>query len=133
LILFIAGEREYSLDSDELSKHTEFMANSTKDWPETLQWMSESVRAAIKSQGHCDQISSECTFGFEAVTGIVEEAVKGYGQFNNKECKRLKDTLLKMEDGKTGRVNLADFYKEGMSGTWEFNEKAGYLRSGSIG
>jgi hypothetical protein len=128
LTLFIAGERDYSLGSDEVSKHMEFMANSTKDWPETLQWMSESLRVAIKSQGHCDQSSSECTFGFDDVTGIVEKTVQGYGRFNNKECRRLKDTLLKLEDGKTGRVSLADFYKEGMSGTWEFNEKADYLR-----
>jgi hypothetical protein len=127
LSLFIAGEREYSISNDEVSKHVEFMANSTKDWPETLQWMSESINAAVKSQGHCEQ-NTECTFNFDAVTGILEEAVKGYGQFNNHECRRLKDMLLKMEDGKTGRVSLADFYKEGMSGTWEFNEKADYLR-----
>ena len=37
--------------------------------------------------------------------------------------------LLEMEEKRTGRVKLANFYKAGLTGAWEFNEKVDYLQS----
>jgi hypothetical protein len=127
LTLYIAGERNYSVPEEIFQDHEKYMSASTLDWPATKQWIRDTEKVAIKHHSHCD--NGECATDLGTATSIVEDVVKQYGAFNEGECKRLKDTLLKMEDGsKTGRVSLADFYKEGISGTWQFNEKADYLR-----
>jgi hypothetical protein len=40
----------------------------------------------------------------------------------------LKSELLGMESHKVGRVRLADFYRKGLTGVFQFNEKIDYLR-----
>jgi hypothetical protein len=52
-----------------------------------------------------------------------------YGTYNDAECGSLKEEILQIESTKAGRVRLADFYKKGLSGVFEFNEKIEYLRA----
>lgn len=128
MTIYISGMREYNLTNEELVDQTEYMRTSTQDWPTTVKWYQEAAHEAVMAKKPCGPDADDCSFDFKASTDVLKEVVKRYGDYNGHECDRLKSTLLKMEDRKTGRVSLADFYKEGMSGTWEFNEKAEYLR-----
>jgi hypothetical protein len=101
-----------------LRSHKHFLKN-VKDWDEMQQWM-----GAIKREIHPDG-----PLDFNATTRIVEAIGERYGKYNEKECGNLKSELLDVESKKAGRVRLPDFYKKGLSGVFEFNEKIDYLRA----
>jgi len=64
-----------------------------------------------------------------ALLKVVDEIGKHFGEFNDRECKNLKDTFYQLEDKRmVGRVSLSDFYRKGLHSHWNFNEKADYLR-----
>jgi len=128
MTIYISGMREYDLNSTEYGEQKKFMETSTSDWDETTDWIHNAQHNAMRARKPCGHGITDCSFDFQGTTSIVEELMQNYGKFNHGECKRLKATLLEVEDRKTGRVSLADFYKKGMSGTWQFNEKADYLR-----
>jgi len=67
---------------------------------------------------------------FKTVSRVVEEVGERYGDFNDYECRALKEILIDQESqSKPGMLRLADFYRAGMNQTyWNFNEKADYLR-----
>jgi len=66
---------------------------------------------------------------FTVASRVVEEVGRRYGKYNDAECGKLKSEILQIESTKAGRVRLADFYKKGLSGVFEFNEKIEYLRA----
>jgi hypothetical protein len=65
---------------------------------------------------------------FAAMTKIAEVVGEEFGNVQSFECQDLKSTLMKMESGGSGRVKLGDFYKPGLDGNWQFEEKPDYLR-----
>merc|ERR1719352_498493 len=71
---------------------------------------------------------SNAALDFEEIGRVVEEIGLQYASYNAKECASLKSELLDVESQKAGRVRLADFYKKGLTGVFEFNEKTDYLR-----
>merc|ERR1719262_1980276 len=66
---------------------------------------------------------------FNTTARIVEAIGEHYGTYNAKECGKLKSELLDIESKKAGRVRLTEFYKKGLTGVFEFNEKIDYLRT----
>jgi hypothetical protein len=59
---------------------------------------------------------------------VVDQISEKFGRFQDGECKRLKDALVEHDVRDTGRVPLSDFYSRGLTGTWQFQESANYLR-----
>jgi len=90
-----------------------------KDWKEVQEWM-----FGIMQKVH----PTNAALDFEEIGRVVEEIGVNYATYNAKECGSLKAELLDVESQKAGRVRFADFYKKGLSGVFEFNEKADYLR-----
>jgi len=69
------------------------------------------------------------TVDFKGASLVAEEVGKRYGTYNDVQCQNLKAELLQVESTKAGRVRLADFYKNGLSGVFAFTEKVEYLRT----
>jgi hypothetical protein len=128
MTIYISGMREYNLTEVELDEQNNYMEKSTLDWEATKNWIHDAQHDAMRSMKPCGHGVTDCYFDLQSTALVIEKLLKGYGEFNGGECKRLKQDLLKMDDYNSGRVSLADFYKAGMSGTWELNEKVDYLR-----
>jgi len=126
MTIYISGAKFENTTAAKVQSQRVFMSKHTQDWPETQKWIRE-VQQDVAKQ-HCAEGLANCELDFDRSVRIVEQIVEDYSGFNGQECRKLKMTLLEMEDGQTGRVRLADFYKKGLSGTWEFNEKIDYLR-----
>lgn len=65
---------------------------------------------------------------FDAMGRVVDQISEKFGRFQDAECKRLKDALVEYDVRGSGRVPLSDFYSQGLTGTWQFQESANYLR-----
>lgn len=65
---------------------------------------------------------------FDTVGLVVDQISEKFGRFQDGECKRLKSALVDRDVRGTGRVLLSDFYSQGLTGTWQFQESAKYLR-----
>jgi len=66
---------------------------------------------------------------FDTTATFLKEFQHQFGQFQDFECGDLKARLVEHEYGGSGRLPLAKFYGDGLSGDWLFTESIGYLRS----
>jgi len=69
---------------------------------------------------------------FDSVVRLVEAVGEAYGQYQNIECRAMKNALLALEDTEVGRVRLSRFYAPSLKsepGSYvHFSESADYLR-----
>eukprot|EP00405_Crypthecodinium_cohnii_P016282 CAMPEP_0206459210 /NCGR_PEP_ID=MMETSP0324_2-20121206/24042_1 /ASSEMBLY_ACC=CAM_ASM_000836 /TAXON_ID=2866 /ORGANISM="Crypthecodinium cohnii, Strain Seligo" /LENGTH=572 /DNA_ID=CAMNT_0053930721 /DNA_START=257 /DNA_END=1975 /DNA_ORIENTATION=+ len=65
---------------------------------------------------------------YSSINRIRENVDERFGYWQVPECIELKDLLLSKEDHGTGRIRLADFYKAGLDGNFQFRESAEWLR-----
>jgi len=66
---------------------------------------------------------------FDVLTNVVEEIAERFGQFQNAECRQMKEQLVALGDHGVGRVQLADFYRPALDDTsFAFQEDVHYLR-----
>lgn len=66
---------------------------------------------------------------FDEVVAVANILAQTFGKFQNVECHAMKDRLVEMEDGGTGRVPLNRFYGGVKDPDWPFFESAEYLRN----
>jgi len=66
---------------------------------------------------------------FQSAADFVSKIGEKYYDFNEKECRSLKNTLQGMEGLKAGRVRLSTFYQKALYSHWRFTEKADYLKT----
>jgi len=68
------------------------------------------------------------THDFNDIVRLVEAMGNNYGQYQNLECRGLKNALLDLSDG-AGRVRLSKFYSAAFANTSQhFSESPDYLR-----
>lgn len=128
LTIYIAGADFKKTSPSDIVNDNAFMEKNSGDWSEVRNWIKSATLEAERTEG-CDGEAGDCKFDFNASTRVVKSVVEKYGFFNNFECRKLNEKLLEIGDKRTGRVKLAEFYKAGLSGAWQFNEKIEYLRS----
>jgi len=128
MTIYISGAKFLNVTAQEVEKDTKFMLERTSGWKENQDWMRETRENVMTAEKLCRE-GADCSHNFNTTLNVTEEVVQKYGSFNDKGCQQLKTALLKIEDKKSGRVPLASFYKEGLAGVWEFNEKVEYLRA----
>jgi len=92
-------------------------------WDETLSWLKQLLADNAKSTPDPDN-----GLDFNSALQMVSQIGNRFATFNTGECGRLKSQLKSQESAKPGRVRLVDFYKMGLQGAWEFNEKLAFLR-----
>mmetsp|Transcript_21825 Transcript_21825/g.68905 ORF Transcript_21825/g.68905 Transcript_21825/m.68905 type:complete len:618 (+) Transcript_21825:97-1950(+) len=91
-------------------------------WLEAEEWLNELEEQSLSADG-------EGMIDFPAAQRTAAEIGQRYYEFNDRECRDLKATLLTMEGSKAGRVRLPTFYKKSLYSHWRFDEKIEYLRS----
>merc|ERR1719382_334988 len=67
-------------------------------------------------------------FTFEAAAEIVEELANDYGQWQNSECKQMKEDLTSLDTDGSGLVPLSTFYSQPDTADYQFTESVDYLR-----
>jgi hypothetical protein len=69
------------------------------------------------------------SFTFDDVAGILEIVADRFASFYESQCHDLKGALLDMEDRRSGRVRLGDFYHAALNDGWyQFTETIEVLR-----
>lgn len=129
MIVYISGADFAKNTKNDIMEDDEFMNEHVRDWQETQDWVLSTMLEAVKTDGVCKTELNDCYFTFNEATHVLKAVVEKYGFFNDRQCHQVKGKLLAMQGHPSGRVTLADFYKAGLSGAWEFNEKIDYLRS----
>jgi len=71
----------------------------------------------------------EYTYTFDHAAETALEIGHRFGNFQNMECKTVKDKLVDMEHGGSGRVALSKFYSGMDDPDWPFIESVDYLRN----
>merc|ERR1719379_178892 len=121
MIYMLGGNFTVKGQAGVLRAHKIF-TDKVRGWDTVQDWMHNiQLEVAPASADH--------SLNFSSATRVVEEIGRRYGTYNDAECNTLKTELLQIESTKAGRVRLAEFYKKGLSGVFEFNEKLEYLRT----
>merc|ERR1719166_968264 len=84
-------------------------------WKDTQKWVREVRRQVLDS-------TEDSRTSFNTTVRVVEAIAEQYGRWEDKECLDLKESLIKLEDGETGRVRLGAFYQAALDGAWQFSE-----------
>jgi hypothetical protein len=98
----------------------QIFVEKNKDWGELQEWMHDKLVKLFPTRR---------ILSFYEVVRVVEEIGRNYGKYNERACGKLKAELLSVEAKKAGRVRLTEFYKKGLKGIFEFDEKIEYLRA----
>jgi len=99
------------------------------DYPETDMWMKDLRQTYDLAQESRRNPFVQHPSNFDESQEFVLEFSHRFGSFQNIECHSLKRRLTDMEFMGTGRVRLAEFYSNALSGGWEFMDSIEYLRN----
>merc|ERR1719464_28011 len=121
MLMYVLGLNHSTVTTGEVNAQWKDIEEMYPTWNETQKWIHE-VRTEVVSP------FPESRTSFETMIRVVEEIGDRYGRWQDQECLGLKDTLLKYEQGSTGRVPLATFYEAALNGQWQFSESKSYLR-----
>jgi len=101
--------------------------SSYPGWQAT-QKFTRQVQSSVVASKASDADFANGELSFQGLAAVVEEIGERYGRWQDAECRDLKTSLLKFENGGTGRVMLKDFYSAGLNGMWQFSETVEYLQ-----
>lgn len=122
MIFYIQGYTDItSLPQEHVTMLQEHILKIYPVWAKT-EAMLEATRAAVAP--------GTGRLTFDDVARIVEEAShRFYDQVHHGQCQHTKEMLLEMEDGRSGRVRLLDFYRAAIyENKYQFTETIEYLR-----
>eukprot|EP00931_Biecheleriopsis_adriatica_P086870 TRINITY_DN6142_c0_g4_i1.p1 TRINITY_DN6142_c0_g4~~TRINITY_DN6142_c0_g4_i1.p1 ORF type:complete len:566 (+),score=124.05 TRINITY_DN6142_c0_g4_i1:81-1778(+) len=125
MMFLVLGKKGITADS--LAQQRAKIADSYPGWSDTRKFAFQ-VSSSIIGTNSADPDFAPGNLSFRAATDIVEEIGEKYGRWQNSECLDLKEMLVKMEHGSSGRVLLKDFYGSALKGNWQFSERVDYLR-----
>jgi hypothetical protein len=99
-------------------------------WAETQLWLRNQQRMVMDlDRNATNPFNSNELVTFEQLSRIVAYINRRFGEFQNSECRTLKNALLDAGDYDTGLVRLSDFYTTGLSTSLQFRESEQYLQS----
>jgi len=118
---YIQGTALNDMTLDMARELNKMMPDVFLAWKETQQFVDGVRKSIIK-----DEVNG---LDFASLALVVEAVGEQFGTFQDRECRQMKEALVNIEYRGTGRVRLADFYKPGVSGAWQFQESSRYLRA----
>merc|ERR1719428_2354470 len=127
MMAYILGEDLSNLTLYDAVQLTSEMPEVFGAWKETREFVRNIRRSTTDSDGSAEQ-KSQGVLDFALTARVAERVGEQFGQFQDKECKEIKSSLVAMEEAGTGRVRLSDFYKPALDGAWQFTESVSYLR-----
>lgn len=132
---YMLGSNLTATSPKRVERLQQLFRQKVKIWNETEVWLTQLQEELLPtSSDAADTINTaEATaigiYNFSVVENFIGEVSGRYGEFNARECTRLKNDLVGLESTKKGRVRLADFYKQALFRSFEFNENIDYLRA----
>merc|ERR1712226_194606 len=98
-------------------------------WPDVVSWVADLQWTLARNKGvEQNSFSPTETLALDTAS-LVTEIGHHFGPYQDQECRQLKNVLLDKEHDNTGRVLLAEFYRSGTRGEWQFVETVEYLRT----
>merc|ERR1739848_433230 len=85
-------------------------------------------RSRSFQKGSLDNFGSQLEFSVSEATQIVKDMTLRYGKWQNSECEEMKQALVRLDTGGTGRVPLHVFHAQPSHPSYSFTESADYLR-----
>ena len=119
LMIYLRGGNFTAEDADQAWRKLHTFKLRYSGWNDVKAW----AQSAQKN----DSDFVDGTLDFEMATRVAEAIGSRFGQFNDIECKDLKETLSAVAQ-KLGRVRLSTFYNMSLHSHWKFTEKVPYLR-----
>merc|ERR1719379_3057076 len=117
---FIRGLDMNELSLDQVAWVEENINQLYPPWLATRQFLQKITREVAPNTA---QLS------FTDVAGIVAEIGDRFAEWQDSQCHVMKNMLLEIEDGGSGRVKLGDFYGAAINKGWyQFTETINYLR-----
>jgi len=129
LMTYISGmhhARRYAADDFDFMEHT--MESDIMIWFDAKMWVQD-VRLTYLHQQISRRNPFVSEYTFEDAAEVAQEMGQRFGTFQNMECKSLKQKLVDMEHGGSGRVLLSKFYSGSDLLDWPFIESVDYLRN----
>lgn len=121
--LFLAGfirNRDVSLFAPkQVSNFLRLIYTLYPHWPQVVPLM-------IQVQ---ERVAPGQELSFDDVAGVVSEVSSSFAHWQNAMCETTIEHLVELEEGKSGRVKLVDFYNAALhKGRYQFTETITYLR-----
>merc|ERR1719310_821887 len=127
MMIYIVGKNVSDMNPAKVDREKASLSSSYPGWRATQKFARQVQSSVVASKaGEADFANGELTF--QGLSAVVEEIGERYGRWQDAECRDLKTSLVKIENGGTGRVMLKDFYNAGLNGQWQFSETVEYLR-----
>lgn len=100
-------------------------------WTNTVAFVEEVRKAVIDGESNDDGDMMEGhSRSWSTALKVLETVGERYGKWQSQECHELKDALVTIEEGSSGRVPLDKFYASALNNvSWQFQESIPYLRS----
>eukprot|EP00927_Polykrikos_kofoidii_P069411 TRINITY_DN6487_c0_g1_i1.p1 TRINITY_DN6487_c0_g1~~TRINITY_DN6487_c0_g1_i1.p1 ORF type:complete len:656 (-),score=120.75 TRINITY_DN6487_c0_g1_i1:152-2119(-) len=119
LMIYLRGGNFSAEDADQAWRKLHTFKLRYSGWKDVDAW----ARSIQKNTSDF----ADGSLDFEMATRVAEAIGSHFGQFNDIECKDLKQTLSVVAQ-KPGRVRLSTFYNMSLHSHWQFTEKVSYLR-----
>ena len=112
----------------EYRKMEEDLAQTYMAWVDTKTW-AQDLRRSLDFTHRAQRNPFVQDYTFDYAAKVAQEMGHRFGAFQNLECRALKEKLVEMEHGGSGRVTLAKFYSGIDDRDWPFIESVEYLRN----
>merc|ERR1719277_1999325 len=128
LVLYLLGDSTEGLTRDGMLEAEKDAIDLLPAWRSVKMWFRD-LDQTLQFTDHTRNPFLGKQVPFEHSLSTVQELGHRFANFQNLECKSLKNALMDIEFKGTGRVLLSDFYRVGLQEEWQFKENVEYLRS----
>merc|ERR1719323_189891 len=128
LMTYIKGKSPHGINPAEFLKMEETLVEDCITWFEAKAWAQDLLPTVdfLQRDRRNPFVKED---NFKRVAEVVPEVGHRFGAFQNLECQSLKEKLVEMEHGGSGRVLLSKFYSGIDDKDWPFIESSEYLRN----
>jgi len=118
--------------SNEFSQHAqdkEVIRELYPHWDTTFEFMMDLIQSEeFVKMPRRNPFTANDEYNFGDAIRVGQRISEEFGSWSNHECQEIKDSLVKMDVHRTGRVKLSQFYGRSEDGGWQFREASEYLR-----
>eukprot|EP00929_Paragymnodinium_shiwhaense_P042961 TRINITY_DN2214_c1_g1_i1.p1 TRINITY_DN2214_c1_g1~~TRINITY_DN2214_c1_g1_i1.p1 ORF type:complete len:568 (-),score=147.23 TRINITY_DN2214_c1_g1_i1:84-1787(-) len=124
MLMYVLGLNHNSVTRAEFDEQFRTAEEVYPAWPETVTFVRELRQSLLAGvDGDAERTS------WQSNMQVLEEMGNQYGEFQNRECGSLKQTLVGLDATGSGRVPMDKFYGSALSeNKWQFLESVQYLQ-----
>jgi len=128
MMMFVLGQDIKNLSAVEIQIERSSILETYPSWNDTRDFVRDVYQNVTGAAQRKENPLARGTVEFGKAKLAVEALQDQYGPWQDRECRGMKNALLKMEENNNGRVRLTDFYGRTVEGGWQFSESIDYLR-----